>query len=392
MTDETLNNDLTKLRFLDENGENYPDWEEKHLKESLKIKNGKSHRYMSVSNGIIPVYGSNGIFGYSNDSLSNGPAIIYGRKGTIDKPKYSSSSFWASDTTLWGTPIESDCKFVYYLSQKIPFSKLATTSGLPSMTQKALEDYITNLPSLPEQAKIAEFLSNLDERIEQQSKLVEFLKEQKQGYSQRLFNGSLRFKKDDGTDYEDWEEKKLGELFTKYEEKIYVKDDIKYGQITVSKTGLITHRALNFGSNIGRKRQFMINLNKYPNTLTFIRQGIAEGGIGIVPNELNGYVVTENMPLLSFNENYIKKDYINQYIKSNLYYRDVLKDLIPNGSAQKAIHEKDWLNKISIFPSLPEQEKIVEFLSSLDNRIDEQLNKLEQLKSEKQAYMQKVLG
>lgn len=181
-------------------------------------------------------------------------------------------------------------------------------------------------------------------------------------------------------------------MFNKYEEKIYVKDDVEYGQVTVSKTGKITHRAFTFGSSIGRKRQFVINLENHPNTLTFIRQGVAEGGIGIIPNELNGHVVTENMPLLSFEEKNVSKPYINQYIKSDLYYQDILKDLIPNGSAQKAIHEKDWLKKISIFPSLPEQEKIAAFLSSLDNRIDEELNKLEKLRLEKNGYMQRVLG
>ena len=65
------------------------------------------------------------------------------------------------------------------------------------------------VPSLPEQQKIAEFLSTIDTVIEKQKETVFAWEERKKGVMQKLFNQEVRFKADDGSEFPEWEEKKL---------------------------------------------------------------------------------------------------------------------------------------------------------------------------------------
>lgn len=68
------------------------------------------------------------------------------------------------------------------------------------------------VPCLPEQQKIAEFLSTIDTVIEKQKETVSAWEERKKGVMQKLFSQEVRFKADDGSDFSDWEEKKIGDI------------------------------------------------------------------------------------------------------------------------------------------------------------------------------------
>ena len=90
--------------------------------------------------------------------------------------------------------------------------KQAIGSDQPFISITALYKYKIPLPSLPEQTKIANFLTAIDEKITQLTQKHDLLKQYKKGVMQQIFSQKLRFKDDDGGEFPGWEVKRLNEL------------------------------------------------------------------------------------------------------------------------------------------------------------------------------------
>ncbi|HEH2286463.1 restriction endonuclease subunit S [Staphylococcus epidermidis] len=261
--------------------------------------------------------------------------------------------------------------------------------AIPTLTESEIKKIQVNFPVYEEQEKIGTFFSKLDRQIELEEKKLELLEQQKRGYIQQLYSQEIRFKDDKGENYPEWKLTELNAIFTKYKNTIYLKDEQEYKRISISNRGIISHRDITLGKEIGRKRQYVIDLNNHPNTLTFIRQGVFLGGIGFVPKFLNNYIVTENMPLLSMDSKY-NKLFMTYLFESEDYYKNVIFKNLPIGSAQKALHEKEWLQSTVSVPILEEQEKIGNFFNKTDNLIELQTKKIESLKQRKRGLLQKM--
>ncbi|MDN6292074.1 MAG: restriction endonuclease subunit S, partial [Tetragenococcus halophilus] len=91
------------------------------------------------------------------------------------------------------------------------FVRKATVANLPGSDILRIK---LNLPSIEEQFKIATFLTAIDKRIKILEKKKTDLEQYKKGVMQKIFSQEIRFKKEDGTDFPDWEEKKLSEVFS----------------------------------------------------------------------------------------------------------------------------------------------------------------------------------
>src|SRR5690554_3210933 len=111
-------------------------------------------------------------------------------------------------------------KFLYYylIKKEKSWIKYAQGSTFTAISRDDIFKFPLCIPSLPEQTKIANFLSSVDTKIEQISQQIELLQEYKKGVMQQLFpqkgqrNPRLRFKDDEGNEFPDWERKRLGEV------------------------------------------------------------------------------------------------------------------------------------------------------------------------------------
>lgn len=105
-----------------------------------------------------------------------------------------------------------DREFLYYLltDERVYdyFQKSMIGGAMPALSFKIVENLKVQLPSLPEQQKIASILSTWDKAIELKEKLIEQKKQQKKGLMQKLLTGEVRLPGFEG----EWEEVKLGEL------------------------------------------------------------------------------------------------------------------------------------------------------------------------------------
>ena len=176
-----------------------------------------------------------------------------------------------------------------------------------------------------------------------------------------------------------WKKVKIGDFLVQYRITIHVQDDQDYKQVTISSKDGVKSRGIKNGKDIGRKRQFLIDLKKYPKTAIFTRQGLHEGSIGIAPDSVDGCIATENMPMFAVNEDVINSAYLQYLLKSQVF-SDLVSTLTPTGSAQKAIHERDLLPLEISIPELQEQKRIVSEISQKLENIQQLSNEVEKQK------------
>ena len=134
--------------------------ETKKLKVFLVIKNGSD--YKSFGAGDYPVYGSGGIMAYIDRYAYDKPSVLIPRKGSIEKLYYVEEPFWNVDTIFY-TEIDTTKaipKYVYYCLQKKHLKEYNTAGGVPSLTQKVLNDIEIPLPPLEIQREIVRILDN----------------------------------------------------------------------------------------------------------------------------------------------------------------------------------------------------------------------------------------
>ncbi|EHO91901.1 type I restriction modification DNA specificity domain protein [Staphylococcus aureus subsp. aureus 21252] len=166
-----------------------------------------------MDKGDIPVYGTGGYMTSVSEPLSEIDAVGIGRKGTINKPYLLEAPFWTVDTLFYCTPKkEADILFILSLFRKINWKLYDESTGVPSLSKQTINKINRLVPTNKEQQKIGEFFSKLDRQIELEEQKLELLQQQKKCYMQKIFSQELRFKDDNGNDYPEWEEKKLGEL------------------------------------------------------------------------------------------------------------------------------------------------------------------------------------
>ena len=175
-----------KLRFKDENGKDYPDWEEKKLGDVLKIGSGKDYKHLDEGN--IPVFGTGGYMLSVNKFLHSGETVFIGRKGTIDKPFYFKGDFWTVDTLFYTHTFKNTIpKFIYCVFQQINWKLHNEASGVPSLSKSTIEKLKFAFPCVPEQQKIANYLSSIDAKIENTNSELEKTQLFKKGLLQKMF-------------------------------------------------------------------------------------------------------------------------------------------------------------------------------------------------------------
>lgn len=187
-----------------------------------------------------------------------------------------------------------------------------------------------------------------------------------------------------------WEQRKLSDGMTEYTDRVFIEDDQIYKQVTVKNTGEISLRGSQPGRNIGRKRQARVNLRDYPMTLIFTRQTVEQGGIGFAKNDVDGCIVTENMPTIAVDGKKFNQDFLVAFFKTYGFRKDVILSNIEGGTAQIAIHEDDILDSSSTFPSLKEQIKIGNFFRTLSQQITLHQRKYEKLLNIKKSMLEKM--
>ncbi|HDC9479853.1 TPA: restriction endonuclease subunit S [Staphylococcus aureus] len=344
----------------------------KNLENYTLIKNGEFAYNKSYSNGY-PLGAIKRLTRYDSGVLSS-LYICFSIKSEMSKDfmeAYFDSTHWYREVS--GIAVEG-----------------ARNHGLLNVSVNDFFTILIKYPSLEEQQKIGKFFSKLDRQIELEEQKLELLQQQKKCYMQKIFSQELRFKDENGEDYPDWKEKKLGDITeqsmygigapaTRFDSKnIYIRiTDIDEKSRKLNYQNLTTPDELN---------------NKYKlkrNDILFARTGASTGKSYIHKEEKDIYnyyfagflikfeIDEQNNPLFIYQFTLTSK--FNKWVK-----------VMSVRSGQPGINSEEYAKLPLVLPNKLEQKKIAEFLDRFDQQIELEKQKIEILQQQKKGLLQSM--
>ena len=270
------------------------------------------------------------------------------------------------------TNIKTNRDYLLQYLKSSRFNKLVknvkTDNAQPKLAIYAIKCFKVSVPSKQEQQKIANFLTVVDEKINKLEEKKKGFEKYKKGVIQAIFSQKIRFNKPNGSDYPNWEEKKLGEL-------------LDYEQPT----------------------KYIVRSTEYSNDHKIPVLTAGKSFILGYTNETDG--LYNDFPVIIFDDFTTTSQFVNFPFKVKSSAMKILKaksdadikfifEAIQQIKYEIGGHGRHWISKYSnikiLVPSLQEQEKIAGFLTSLDNKVDLINKKLEQAKVFKKGLLQQM--
>lgn len=377
---------VPQLRFPEFEGR----WEKKTIKNVLTIGSGKDYKHLKSGN--IPVYGSGGLITKVNDFLYDGESIGIGRKGTIDKPVFLNGKFWTVDTLFYTHSfIESYPKFIFSQFQRINWKLYNEASGVPSLSKKTIESLFINIPTLPEQKKIAQFVNSIDNRIKDLEKKKNLLELYKKGVMQKIFKQELRFKNDEGKEFPEWQEKKLSYYLKVSNKK---NNDLTFSKADVlsvsGEFGIVNQIAFQGRSFAGASVQnYGVVMN---GDIVYTKSPLKSNPYGIIKvNKGEDGIVSTLYAVYKVKKEKADGIFLDYYFQLDDNINRYLRPLVRKGAKNDMkINNQYVLHDPVFFPGKMEQIKIANFLSTIDKKIALSNQQLEQSKSYKKGLLQQM--
>jgi type I restriction enzyme S subunit len=230
-----------------------------------------------------------------------------------------------------------------------------------------------------EQQKIASFLTSVDKRIQQLTKKKELLEKYKKGIMQKIFSQQIRFKDDDGKDFPAWEEKRLEEIAI----VIMGQSPDSNSYNTVSDGIYLIQGNADISSRATKPR----NWTNAPTKLCQINDIILTVRAPVGEVAISHHKACIGRGVCAIRN---KGDNQIQFIYQYLLFIENKWDRLSQGSTFTAVSSNE-IRRLQIFtPSIYEQQKIADFLSSIDKKIEAVETQLEKTKEFKKGLLQKM--
>lgn len=407
---------VPKLRFKREDGTDYPEWEEKRLSDLLTISKERNNKAEYTQNDVLACSLGTELgkkylyFGLkaTKESVKNYRVVRIGDIVYTKSPikGFPNGIIRANKRTEGIVPslycvyhneseVRSDIIQTYFDTGNNVnnfLNKLVNVGARNNVNITdigLLEGTIIVPVNSEEQQKIADFLSTVDEVIAQSESEVANLEQQKKAAMQKIFSQEVRFKREDGTDYPEWEVDSLKNLcdYTDYRGKTPTKTD--------SGIFLITAKNIKQGYIDYETSKEYIAESDYDNVM---HRGLPQLGDVLITTEAPcgniAQIDKENVALAQRVIKYrgkkdiLSNDYLCFALQSD-FFQDEL-DKKATGGTVKGI-KGSVLHTLSIFaPCLEEQQKIADFLSAYDEAIRYAKQELDKWKELKKGLLQQM--
>ena len=270
----------------------------------------------------------------------------------------------------------------YWISaNKTAFIRKASGSTFLEISKTEIAKIPCSLPSLPEQQKIADFLTAVDEKIGKLKRKKELLEAYKKGAMQKLFSQEIRFKDDQGNPYPDWEEKRLGDVVLERKES---------GMNEKTMLSVTINSGIRRFDELGKKDNSNPDKSKYKKLIAgdiaYNTMRLWQGALGLAGESgfvSPAYTILKGSPS-------IHMEYFACWMK-------LPRSIFTFQRNSQGLTSDQWSCKFPVFskikttfPSLPEQQKIAEFLTGIDDKINAVANQIDQAAEFKKGLLQKM--
>ena len=403
---------IPKLRFKDNNGNDYPQWEKKKLGDISDVRDGThdSPKYINsgyplitsknIQNGKISFDNINYISKEDYDNINRRSKvsvgdIIMGMIGTIGNVALlSEENFAIKNVALFKEKtLLKNIFLIQYLQSDIFYKSISNLNegGTQKfISLKNIRNLYINIPFIEEQEKIANFLIIVDKKIENLENTITSLGNQKKGLLQQIFSQKLRFKDKNGNNYPNWEKKKLGDTLliqrggSPRPISDYITNDknglnwIKIGDCSPNSNIITSTKEKIKPEGLSKTREVFIGDLILSNSMSFGRPYI----LNINGCIHDGWLLLRNT----------KKIYNLQflcYILGSEYTTKQYKKLASGSTVNNLNIELVSSVDITI-PCLEEQTKIADFLSAFDRKLENQKAQLEHWQQIKKGLLQQM--
>ena len=386
-----------KLRFKEFDN----NWNLVTLKSLMDFKNGinapkdaygKGIKYISVTdilnNNFITYEKIKGLVDIDSTTLENnsvtyGDVLFQRSSETIEDIGRSNVYLDANKmATFGGFVIRGKKKgaynplFINYLLQNNSSRKSIIVKGAGAqhynISQEELEKIKVYFTTMAEQEKIGYFLSLLDKKIELQQRKIEALKIYKKGLINKLLNSN---------DTLNWKHIKLNDiLLPGSKEKVLDTSKFQKINIKLNLKGLFKN---NSNREMADTRPFYI---RNVNEIIIGKQNYFNGSIAIVTDDFDGCICSN--AIMSFSIKNDNPKFIYYYISQPNYIKK--RAFLANGTGQKELSEKEFLNFEIYLPSIEEQNYIVNILDFVESKFNIENSKYEDLKLMKKSLLQQM--
>lgn len=357
------------------------EWENITIREACsEFQSGKNIKAEMISvQGLYPVYGGNGLRGFTESYNHDGDYILIGRQGALcgNIRKVTGRTYVTEHAIAVCASKEHETTFLQYLFQKMRLGQYSDQSAQPGLAVNKLLRLNINIPSKIEQAKIAKILSLIDERIATQNKIIDKFQSLIKGliddiitlkcgqlvafetlYSKAGEGGTPTTSNTEFYDNGSIPFIKIDDLSNKYLSAN--KDYITELGLKKSSAWLIPTHSIIYsnGATIGA-----ISINKYP---VCTKQGI----LGIIPNTN------------------IDVEFLYYFMQSSYFQKEV--ERVVTEGTMKTAYLKD-INHIKCpIPDLDRQKEISHLLSVLSLKEDVERQLLQKYQIQKQYLLRKM--
>lgn len=411
---------MLKLRFKHNDGTDYLDWEKKKLDEVCDVIGGgtPSTEHKEYWNGDIQWFTPSEIgktkyvsnsertisdLGFSKSSARKLPkgTILLTSRATLGEMSIATKECTTNQGFQSLVPTKISGEYLYYLQPIIKKYCVIKACGstFNEISNGELKKCVIPCPCPEEQQKIADFLSAVDEVIAQTDAEVHNLEQQKKAAMQKIFSQEVRFKREDGTEFPDWEEKELDDfcdIITKQTGFDYTKT-IKASLLTAKDKDTLPYlQTKNFsGISFDYHTDYYIPISIARNfekivldrkCLLFSIVGASVGNIALFPNVIKCFLSGAICVAKPTDEE--QTAYLYYYMcsgKGQSQIRNATK-----GSGQATITIEDIRLFTILTPNPEEQKKIADFLSAFDDAITYAKQELDKWKQLKKGLLQQM--